>query len=311
MAEPERDASWAGPPRGAVPADPWEFPLDPLLCPYCAALTWEADRRCLICNGELWVSVRRREQHSFLLWLVMMVQVWSLIGYVIVPFLVLTALAFLIIGRFDAFALLPVYLGLPGDLSPEVGQAARELLSPWLLLPFVALSLYSLGMLIGSYLRWKPVFYLLLVGAGVRLALAAAALAAGGLTGLRFAGLVGGGLSILAALITFLIILRLEDDFFCDEHRIYFAMDPRVKSGVGLITRGREYARQKMWALAVLYFRAGVARAPDQVAGHTGLISAYLHLNRRELAEVAGREAQRRFPDHPTVIELVNLIDHR
>jgi tetratricopeptide (TPR) repeat protein len=161
-------------------------------------------------------------------------------------------------------------------------------------------------MLVGTYLRWKPVFYLLLAGAAVRTALSIAAIAYG-----RYYGLICGGAGALFTIVSFFIIFFLEDDFLEDRERILFSIGRKFTGGITLIAQGRSYAKQKMWALAILYFRAGVAKVPDQIAGYLNLASAYTHLERFELAQDTLDKARTIAPQHPRIAELDRLLEQQ
>lgn len=285
------------------PQDPWASPLNPFLCPYCASFTQEQDRQCHTCGNSLWISVRRREEPSWWLWVVLVFQMISALFYIVSPLVALTLIAFRLLNSFDPFPFVPLYLGLSGRLSPEVSGAALSMLPRLYLLPFALLAFYSLAMLLGTYLRWKPIFYVLLAGLAVRLAFSVAGIALGG-----YYGMICGGAGVLFNLGTFFIILQLEDDFFWDSQRIYFGLGRRVRGGVSLIAQGRAYAKQRMWALAALYLRAGIGKVPDQVGGYTSLAMAYMHLKRFDLAEQTLHEARRVAPDHPDVAKLIELL---
>jgi cytochrome c-type biogenesis protein CcmH/NrfG len=64
-----------------------------------------------------------------------------------------------------------------------------------------------------------------------------------------------------------------------------------------------------MWALAILYLRAAVAKMPEQIAPHLELAMAYVHLGRHDMARRALQEARRWHPDHPRLAELAALLN--
>jgi cytochrome c-type biogenesis protein CcmH/NrfG len=64
-----------------------------------------------------------------------------------------------------------------------------------------------------------------------------------------------------------------------------------------------------MWALAALYYRAGIAQDPTQIAGYLNLTTAYLHLDEQALAQAAFKQARSLEPDHPRVVELAKLVE--
>jgi Flp pilus assembly protein TadD len=67
--------------------------------------------------------------------------------------------------------------------------------------------------------------------------------------------------------------------------------------------RGREYARQKMWALAAIHFRRAIGGAPGIAAYHLALATAYISLNRLERARSVLRGAEQLEPENPQVRE--------
>lgn len=306
----ETHPNW--PPYAVEPAqtgpgkEPWEEPWDPFLCPYCAAPTREEDRKCPTCGNELWLKFRRREEQSWWLINVMIFQLASTLAYAIAPLMVLTYAAFKVVGNFDPFPLLPAYLGFEGSLPPEITQAAFDMVPRFYLLPFAGLALYSLGMLIGTWFRWKPIFFLLFWGVAVKIALSAAAIAFG-----RFQSIICGGAGLLFSLITILIIFQLEDDLLGREERLYFAISRRIKGATTQIAQGKSFAKQQMWALSILYLRAGLAQMPEQTAGRSTLIFSYMQLGRYDLARQALHEAQRLAPDNSRFKELALLLNEQ
>ncbi|MBN1934531.1 MAG: hypothetical protein JW934_07685 [Anaerolineae bacterium] len=291
-------------PQAGPDKEPWEEPWDPFLCPYCTAPTEEADRKCPACGNDLWLKFRRREDQSWWLVNVMVFQFVMILAYAIAPLMVLTYVAFKVIGNFDPFPLLPAYLGFEGNLPPEIAQAALDMVPRLYLLPFAGLALYSLGMLIGTWFRCKPVFYLLFWGAAVKIALSVAAIAFG-----RFQSIICGGAGLLFSLVTIFIIFQLEDDLLGREERLYFAISRRIKGATTQIAQGKSFAKQQMWALSILYLRSGLAQMPEQTAGRSTLIFAYMQIGRYDLARQALREAQRLAPDNPRFKELALLLD--
>ncbi|MBN1581296.1 MAG: hypothetical protein JXA89_11390 [Anaerolineae bacterium] len=288
----------------AAPETPWDYPLNPFTCPYCAAPAQEEDQICPSCGEKLWIKIRRREEQSWWLMNVMVVQLFMAIFFTIGPFAILTYVMFRLANSFDPFPLVPVYLGLDGHIAPQIAAAALKMVPRLYILPFILLALYSLAMLVGTYLRWKPIFYLLLGGAGVRMALSIAAIAFG-----RYYGIICGGAGALFTIGSFFVIFSLEDDFWSDRERIYFNIGRKFTGGVSLIAQGRAYAKQNMWALAALYLRAGVAKVPDQIPGYVKLATAYMHLKRFELAQDTIDQARGVEPDHPHIIELAELLE--
>jgi tetratricopeptide (TPR) repeat protein len=299
---PVAPVSPAGPP--AVPRRLWDEPPDPYLCPFCAAQTREDDRQCPACGNDLWLRVRRREAHSLWLWNLMVVRISMAILFALMPVIALTVVAFIVADEYDPLLLAPTYLGQESDLAPELASRALSILPRAYLLPFFALSLYSIALLVGMYLRWKPVFYALLGGVAVRFAAFVTAMVLG-----SYYGLVCGGFGVVLSIGAFVILLSVEDDFSWDTERVRFVLDRKSTGGVSRLNRARTFSERGMWALAALYLRAAVVKMPGQVAGHARLSRAYLQLGRPDLARESLQDARQIDPNDPVVAELLAMAD--
>ncbi len=317
-ARAERPASLAGailqedfarrrPPPEPEPEPPPIPPQDefdnPYLCPYCAAPTHPDDRKCQACGAELWIKTRRREERSTWLWAALTVQMAGIIWPATVPLLMLVYAA-QEIGIDNPLALVPVYLGLPGSIPPKVANAAFEVVPRLYVLAFAFYLLLSLTVLIGLYLRLKPIFYLFLISALLALALGGTGMLLG-----QGVGPICSGGGVILALLMFLLLLQLEDDFFFDEKRILLRVDRSAKKGLDFLASGRRYARRNMWAMAAIHLRRAVSWLPDWIDGHLELAAAYIGLKRYDLAAKALAEARRISPDDPQVEELTALLD--
>jgi tetratricopeptide (TPR) repeat protein len=280
----------------------WADPPDPLLCPYCATQTQREDRECPSCGGALWQKVRRRETRSIWLWNLLVARLALTVFYALAPLLVLTYVAYVLIGEYEPLIFVPVYLGLPLNLDPALSQAALETVPRLYVLAPLLLAGLSGGMLVGMALGWRPVFFAMLGAVAVRLALSILIAVAGG-----YYGLLGGGFGLLVAIGAFWLVIQVQDDFWADWQRLYFGLDN--KSGFSArLERGQKLADQGMWALAVLYLRAGVAKAPGQIGGHVRLAHAYMRLGRTDLARQTIIAARRFDPADPRVAELSRLL---
>jgi tetratricopeptide (TPR) repeat protein len=286
-----------------APSPLWAEPPSELLCPYCAAPTKEGDRRCAACDGSLWVRIRRRETHSLWLWNLMIVRFSMAIFYAMMPVIALSVVSYLLVNEFNPLLLVPEYLGRQGELSPELVNRALTMLPRAYILPFVALSLYSFLLLVAMYLRWRPALYFILGGIAIRFALSVTAAAFG-----QYYGLLCGGIGVVVALLSFLIVMRVVDDFAWDDKRVYFGLDRQSQGGTARLQRAHSFSQRGMWALAVLYLRAAVAKLPGRVVGHIRLAHAYTHLGRTDLARQALQAAQEVAPDDPQVEELAHLL---
>jgi len=220
-----------------------------------------------------------------------------------VPLLMLVYAAYQA-GFENPLALIPLYIGLPNDVPPQVASAVLEAVPRLYFLVPALYVLFSLGVLVGLYLRWKPVFFLYLISAVLALAL-------GGVGMLLGQGVVPicSGVGVILALLMFLLLLQLEDDFFFDEKRILLRVDRSARKGLDFLACGRRYVRSKMWAMAVIHLRRAVAWLPDWIDCYLELAAAYIGLKRYDLAAKALAEARRINPDDPRVEELTALLD--
>ncbi len=290
------------PPPAPPPQDEFD---DPYLCPYCAGQTHPDDRKCKACGAELWIKIRRREERSSWLWAALTLQMASTVWPATVPFLTLIYAAYQA-GFENPLALIPLYIGLPNDVPPRVASAVLEAVPRLYFLGPALYVLLALGVLVGLYLRWKPVFFLYLLSAMSALALGGVGMLRG--QGLSFA-CSGGG--VILALLMFLLLLQLEDDFFFDEKRLVLRVDRSAKKGLDFLACGRRYLRSKMWAMAVIHLRRAVAWLPDWIDCHLELAVAYIGLKRYDLAASALAEARRINPDDRRVEELTALLTTR
>jgi len=195
--------------------------------------------------------------------------------------------------------LLWLYLGWP-TLPPDVAEAITRrvpVMDFWL---FVISLMVQLGLIALLYRRWRPLYWIGVAAASINLvvALIQTVTNAGPLT----------LLSLLISIVLMLVLLRIEQDFIVEHERILCAPDKGLRSHSALYARGREYARQKMWALAAVHFQRATGSAPGNIAYHLALARAYVHLNRLERARSVLRGAERLEPENPQVRELVDLV---
>ncbi len=185
---------------------------DEYLCPYCAAKTAPDDRKCAACGHKLWIKVRRREERSSWLWVALTLQAASIIWPAFLSTLVLFYAARQA-GLDNFFLLVAPYLGLPSDLPPETVSAAFEAIPRAYVMPLAVYILFSLAVMAGLYLRWKPVFYfylfnalLILVSAFAGMAISLSLAAEGAALGPRVGIVCSGGGLILGLLMFFLVL---------------------------------------------------------------------------------------------------------
>ncbi|MDY7039679.1 MAG: tetratricopeptide repeat protein [Chloroflexota bacterium] len=287
-------------PLSIAPQD--EFDND-YLCPYCAAPTYPDDHKCPACSAELWIKTRRKAERSSWLWVALALQMAST-GWPAIAFLSILAYAANEAGVENPLTLVPVYLGLPSNIPPEVADAVLELVPHRYILPFVFYLPLSLILLAGLYLRWRPIFYLLLSSALLTLVLAGA-----GMIFVQGLDLTCGAGGVILALLMCLLLFQLEDDFFFDKKRILLRVDRGVSTGLGFLVSGRRYAQRKMWAMAVIHLRRAVSWLPGRIDCHLELATAYIQLKRYDLAAESLSAARRINPNDPWVRELTTFLD--
>ena len=275
---------------------------DEYLCPYCAEPTEPEDKACAACHGQLWRYSRRLPEGSYWFWL--------LLGYLIVTATMRVYwMALSLSGSIGPlFAtgqiktleqFVGLYLGL-NALPPSVAASVMQYLPPVAFWSFAVTISIQLGLAVLMYLRWQPIYWLL-VAAAVAVALLAFAQV---MLNYSLASVLG----LLGAIVPVLILLRISEDFMMDRERLLCAPDRQIHTHSAFYARGLEYARQGLRTLAVVHLRRAVAGAPTRVAYHLALAKAYAGLGRYERAESAWHEAQRLAPDNPGVREAANWI---
>jgi tetratricopeptide (TPR) repeat protein len=289
---------------------------DEYQCPYCAARTAAEDRTCAGCGNPLWIRTRRREERSPWLWIALTLQTSNTLWPVFIPVLLLSYAAYRA-GIEDPFALMPAYLGLSSNLPSRAVAAAFDWVPPLYILPFVLYIVMSLAVVIGLYLRWRPVFYLFLVNGLLSLASAIAGMVIslglpgdGPILNARVGIFCSGG-ALIWALFMLLMVLRIEDDFFLDEKRLLLRRDRDATNGPALLDSGRRYAKQKMWAMAVIHLRNAAVLMPHQIECHLALAAAHINLKRYELAASALEVARRIAPDDARLHQLEEILAGR
>jgi tetratricopeptide (TPR) repeat protein len=304
-----------------IEPEPLPLPLrdefeDEYLCPYCAAQTEPDDRKCAACGNKLWIKVRRREERSSWLWVALTLQTASIIWPAFLSTLVLFYAARQA-GLDNFFLLVAPYLGLPSDLPPETVSAAFEAIPRAYVLPLAVYILFSLAVMAGLYLRWRPVFYFYLVNTLLILASAFAGMAVslslsteGAALGPRVGILCSGG-GLILGLLMFFLVLQLEDDFFFDEKRLLLRLDRDATNGPALLSSGRHYAKREMWAMAAIHLRRATGHIPHQIDPYLALAAAYLNLKRYDLAADALEEGERIAPGDPQVERLRTVLNFK
>ena len=292
------------PPEPELPppiSPPDEFDNE-YLCIYCAGLTHPDDRKCPACDNPLWVKIRRREGRSSWLWVALVMQLASTVWPVTAPFLILTYVA-QELGVYNPFTLVPAYLGLSSSVPPDVTQQVFKHLPPVTIVPFIFYFLFSSVVLVGLYLRWKPIFYMFVISALLTLASAMAATII-----IQSSARMCSGGGIILALLMLALLLQIEDDFFFDEKRIILRVDRDATNGPALLASGQRYARRALWAMAAIHLRRAASKMPHEIACHLLLATAYIGLKRYDLADQALAQARRISPDDPQVEKLAAVL---
>lgn len=277
-------------------------------CPYCATPTEPEDKHCPSCGGDLWIRFRVREKRSALLWIVIAFQLFSTMQFLAAPMLLVVSLSIMVGLHFgqniQMTDLLYAYLGMENALTPQIVDYAFSLIPRAVLFLSALPALLSLGVLVGLYLRWRPIYYLFLVDAGLELLASVGSM-------IITKNLVFGGLGLGLALLRLFLVFQLEDDFRWDRRRILLRPDRGLTSGSAFVIAGEEYARQRMWAMAALHMRQAAALLPTGIGSRLALALACMHMRRYDMAELALEEARQIQADHPKVQELAALLAER
>lgn len=285
-------------------AELWAKYDDPYLCPTCAAPTAPEDRRCPACGGRLWLKTRASGQRSQLLWILIAMQASSTVLSLAVPFMVLFILSWMV-GAETSTDLLPIYLGLPHTLPPDIVEATltlvprRAFFAMWLPVPL------GLVMTIGLYARWRAIFYLLLINSVLGLVVSIGSIAR---LGDNLVALIGGIAGLLISLAIVVLVIKLEDDFRVRKERLTLGLDRKLTSGTDYLLRGRLYAQKGMWALAALHFRRSAALSTFSTDGYIELARACIHLKDVDLAQWALEQAASRQPDDQRIQEAAEML---
>jgi hypothetical protein len=281
-------------PESRPSATVWDGLGDEYLCPYCAVQTDPDDRRCEACGGDLWIKLRYREERSAGLWTLIAIQLINTFmlaalpaGVLLVGSLLLTAES-LPMGRL---------LEIPAGLTRQMVIVAAVVSS----VPFAV----SLGVLVALYLRWKPVYYLILINAVLEVFFSIITIAFVDDPIALVGGLVGAGFAVAVLIFVF----NLGDDFRSERRRILLRLDPGLGSGTDFLARASFYNKQKMWAMAAIHVRRAAALLPERSDCHMALAVAWARIKRYDSADKALAEARRVAPTDPRIEQLRALLD--
>jgi hypothetical protein len=284
-------------PPATIPRDEFD---DEYLCLYCAGQTEPDDRKCQTCGNQLWVGLRHRKSPSKLLWILVALQLFSTLQLSLFPMMVLMY-ASTRVGMVSPLALLNVYLGLPSDLPPLAASAALAIV-PRAAFFISALPLVlSATVLIALYVRWKPVYYLLLLDAGWGLISAIG-------TVVLVRGITFGVTGVVLAVLRLLLVFQLEDDFRWDRRRLTLRLDPGLKTGADYAAQGNTYARHKMWAMSAIHYRQAAGLQPQRLDLRLALSVAYARIGRYDRATQSLEEARHIEANDPRIEEMLTLV---
>jgi tetratricopeptide (TPR) repeat protein len=197
-------------------------------------------------------------------------------------------------------AIADAYVGFPS--SPELAQAAFDVVPPAIFWLSVLPALLSGGVLVALYVRWRPVYYLFVADATLTVFAAFAGI-------ILTENYIFGGFGLLTAFVRLWLILQLEDDFRWNRRRITFQCDPGLSVGNDFLARGSYYAKRKMWGLAALHLRRAVALWRYDVDTRVFLTTVYLRLQRYDHAARLLAEIREIEPEDPRVGELAALLE--
>lgn len=293
-------------PTVGLPYDAFD---DEYLCPKCTAETDPNDRRCRDCGTKLWISFRKREKRSTAMWITLALQAYNTLQTAVFP--VLMGVLLFGVNAPQVVALLELYAADLG-VQPADFQIWLQIGFVFSLLPF----LFSLSVLIGLYLRWKPVFYLLLVSATLGLlfvvvSVVVSVLSTDLVVGIAGGGYVGAAIALGTAFGRLFLAFQLEEDFPFERRRILFRVDPDVTSAQMILARGHEYAERRMWGLAALHMRRAVGMMPQRKKGRLALALTYMKLGRYDQAADELDRARQIDPADPQIDELETFLEEK
>jgi tetratricopeptide (TPR) repeat protein len=306
---PEREGPAPSP--ATVDVD-WEHPSAPsdefaneLLCPYCATPTAYEDRRCPACGADLVIKTRVREQRSSYLWIAITLQVVQVASNVLSVVAAIIAVGILLqqAGLVATTGLNPVLQFL---FQPTTGASA-ELLTVILRvrLLFIAVLvelLLQAVVLVGLYMRWRLFWYLFMANAGLGMLLAVAVM-------LISQNIIGGGVTMLLSLLMVFLAFQLQDDFFYKKSRIVLQVDRSARSGADYLAHARHYAREHMWALAIIHYQRAAGAMVNHAEPLLALALCYIQVRRYDRAASTLAEAARIDPANPGVADVAAMLE--
>ncbi len=289
---PGRPVETSEAPPERAQSNPVEALRDPYLCPYCAAPTSPDDRQCPSCDGKLWIKGRKKEKRSALLWILIVLQALNTLGLAVS----LAFLIYLLAESGEVINLLSIYMELPPSVTPEGIRSSVSILIAISSVTF----LLSLAGLIGLFVRWPIVYYLLLAQAVIEILGAVLSL----VSSLSICSVFPVALSIG----WLVLIFQLEDEFLVEKRRILMEIDPRMTNVDSLVRKAATYNEQGMWAAAALCLQRALGLQHTRVDIHLALTTNYIRLRRYDWAERQLAQAKRVDSQHARLKQLEDLL---
>ena len=278
---------------------------DPLLCPYCLALTQADNKRCPACKQPLIVRRRVQEERTVWLWRAFFLQL------VVAFFLVAFGAGYAaLMGKFNGISnpvpFLPLYFGQAVDQPAQQIETILQVFPIWAFWGIIGASVYLLLLMALLITRVAYGNVLYLISATITLGL--------GVVLLMFyysswAAIGAGIAAVILGAAQIIITFNLWNDFTFKEGRLSLRLDRGVKNARSLAISGRKYSQLEMWGLAFIHLRRAAAREPANVTHHIGLITACLKVNRPDLAQEALIEAEKIPFDSPALKQLKQEVD--
>lgn len=272
---------------------------DVLQCVYCGRPTDADDRRCPHCGKDLYVVLEGSPNSEAL-------KVGLLLSgcYVVsVAFQLVTPLLAYNVTHSTRPVDYTLVLILPGFeyFFGDFRQLARDL-SLYLSIGLGLRAALFAGLLAGLSQRYRWAYYLsltaLIADIGVNFYLMAVS-AVGPISGL---------LTLAFALAVISLLGAAYREFAVTHVRLLTVPDPQAHSAADYYIRGRMYAREKMWGLAMAQWRKAVGLAPRETQYYKDLGIAYAQIRRFERSLRTLEEARRRLPQDPEIAEIIRLV---
>jgi tetratricopeptide (TPR) repeat protein len=282
-----------------APVEPDDGIDDPMQCVYCGRPTEEHHRRCPHCGKNLYVLLERSSDSEALkLGQLLLGCYIALVAFQLVtPLLAYSATHALRPVNYRLIFQIPGFAYFFGDFR-DLGRD----LSLYLAVGLGARTLLFVIALIGLSQRFRWAYYLsllaLLLDLGLNVYLVA----------INAAGSVAGVAATVLALVILSLLGAAYREFAVSQVRLLTVPDPQARTAADFHLRGRMYAREKMWGLAMAQWRKAVGLAPRETQYYKDLGIAYAQIRRFERSLRVLEEAQRRLPNDQEIAEIIKLV---